>query len=58
MKQMRNIIDTWNMIEKYNLQGWVEKDSTVILLPDSEYEKLLASVKNQKYIRNLVHCQR
>ena len=54
MKQMRNIIDTWNMIEKYNLQGWVEKDSTVILLPDSEYERLLASVKNQKYIRNLV----
>jgi hypothetical protein len=58
MKQMRNIIDTWNMIEKYNLQGWVEKDSTVILLPDSEYERLLASVKNRKYIRNLVRYQR
>jgi hypothetical protein len=55
---MRNIIDTWNMIEKYNLQGWVEKDSTVILLPDSEYERLLASVKNRKYIRNLVRYQR
>ena len=52
------IIDTWNMIEKYNLQGWVEKDSTVILLPDSEYERLLASVKNRKYIRNLVRYQR
>ena len=57
MKQIRNIIDTWNMIEKYNLQGYVEKDSTVIFLPDSEYERLLASVKNQKYIRNLVRFQ-
>ena len=23
MKQLRNIIDVWNMIEKFNLQGWV-----------------------------------
>lgn len=54
MKQMKNIIDTWNMIEKYDLQGWVVKDSMVILLPVCEYERLLASVKNQNYIRNLV----
>lgn len=54
MKQMKNIIDIWNMIEKYNLQGWIERDSMVVLLPASEYERLLASVKNQKYIRNLV----
>ena len=51
MKQLRNIIDVWNMIEKFNLQGWVVKDSTVILLPVAEYERLLASVKNKNYIR-------
>lgn len=50
MKQLRNIIDVWNMIEKFNLQG----DSTVILLPVAEYERLLASVKNKNYIRGLV----
>lgn len=44
----------WNMIEKFNLQGWVVKDSTVILLPVAEYERLLASVKNKNYIRGLV----
>ena len=49
MKQLRNIIDVWNMIEKFNLQGWVVKDSTVILLPVAEYERLLASVKNKNY---------
>ncbi len=53
MKQLRNIIDVWNMIEKFNLQGWVVKDSTVILLPVAEYERLLANVKNKKYIRSL-----
>lgn len=53
-KQLRNIIDVWNMIEKFNLQGWVVKDSTVILLPVAEYERLLASVKNKNYIRGLV----
>lgn len=51
---VRNIIDVWNMIEKFNLQGWVVKDSTVILLPVAEYERLLASVKNKNYIRGLV----
>lgn len=54
MKQLRNIIDVWNMIEKFDLQGWVVKDSTVILLPVAEYERLLASVKNKNYIRGLV----
>lgn len=54
MKQLRNIIDVWNMIEKFNLQGWVVKDSTVILLPVAEYERLLASVKSKNYIRGLV----
>lgn len=54
MIEMRNIIDTWNMIEKFNLQGCAIKDATVILLPVAEYERLLASVKNKKYIRSLV----
>ena len=54
MKQLRNIIDVWNMIEKFNLQGWVVKDRTVILLPVAEYERLLASAKNKKYIHSLV----
>ena len=54
MKHLRNIIDVWNMIEKFNLQGWVVKDSTVILLPVTKYERLLASVKNKNYIRGLV----
>lgn len=53
MKKMRNIIDTWNMIDKYNIEGWVESNSRIILIPESEYERLLDSVANKKYIKNL-----
>lgn len=53
MKEMKNIIDTWNMIEKYNLVGWVEKDCRTILVPNKEYERLLNSVKNKQYIKNI-----
>lgn len=53
MKAMRNIIDTWNMIEKYNLKGYVVKDCRTILVPTIEYERLMNSVVNKQYIRNI-----
>ena len=52
MKKMKNIIDTWNMIEKYNLQGCIE-NGREILVPNEEYERLMNSVKNKQYIRNI-----
>lgn len=52
MTRMRNIIDTWNMIEKYNLRYQV-KDSLTILIPNEDYERLMNSVKNKQYIRNI-----
>jgi len=53
MRQMRNIIDTWNMIEKYNLQGCSEKNSRVIEVPEAEYNRLMDSVINKQYIKNI-----
>ena len=53
MIKLRNIIDTWNMIEKYGIVGYVE-NGAIISLPEAEYGRLLASVKNQAYIRKLV----
>lgn len=53
MIKMKNIIDTWNMIEKYNLQRCRVLDSLTILVPADEYNRLLGSVKNQQYIRNI-----
>lgn len=54
MKEFRNIIDTWNMIEKYNLQGCKEVDSRTIEIPADEAERLMSSVKNRQYIKNLM----
>lgn len=53
MTALKNIIDTWNMIEKYGIEGYGVLDSTAVAVPDSEYERLLDSVKNKRYIQNL-----
>lgn len=53
MVKMRNIIDTWKMIEKYSISEFVELNSMVVLIPKNEFERLLASVANKEYIKNL-----
>ena len=53
MTALKNIIDTWNMIEKYGIEGYEVLDSVAVAIPDSEYERLLDSVKNKRYIQNL-----
>lgn len=50
--EMRNIIDTWNMINKYGIKGAFEDKST-IYVPVNEYERLMDSVVNKQYIRNI-----
>lgn len=55
MKQMKNIIDTWDMIEKYDLQGCTEKNSRVIEIPEVEYNRLMDSVINKQYIKNITY---
>nr|WP_300850604.1 hypothetical protein [uncultured Acetatifactor sp.] len=53
MTALKNIINTWNMIEKYGIEGYEVLDSMAVAVPDSEYERLLNSVKNKRYIQNL-----
>lgn len=50
---MKNVIDTWNMIEKYNIKGYEMVNENTILIPMNEYERLMNSVKNKKYIKNI-----
>ena len=56
MVQLRNIVDTWNMVFKYNLEGAIvdAADGAVVLVPESEYQRLLDLVKNKRYIQNLL----
>lgn len=54
MQKMRNIIDTWSVIEEFEVKGY-EIVRDVVLIPEAEYDRLLESVANRKYIRNLRH---
>lgn len=54
MKTLKNTIDTWNMIEKYNIVGYAEVNGSAVNIPEAEYNRLLESVKNKSYIKNLV----
>lgn len=54
MRAFRNIIDTWNMVEKYQVKGYVDVDYKTVLIPEAEYQRIIVDVKNRKYIKNLV----
>ena len=54
MKELRNIIDTWRVIEKYTVDGWVTKDDSIILVPESEYERVLNAAKCKNDITRLL----
>ena len=52
MIKLKEIIDSWNMIEKYKIKGYIS-DAGVIKIPEAEYNRLLVSVKNKNYISSL-----
>lgn len=54
MKELRNIIDTWRVIEKYTVDGWATKDDSIILVPESEYERVLNAAKCKNDITRLL----
>lgn len=54
MKELRNIIDTWRVIEKYTVDGWVTKDDSIILVPESEYERVLNAARYKQDITRLL----
>lgn len=52
MIKLKEIIDTWNMIEKYKIKGYINEDG-VVKIPEEEFQRLLASAKNKNYVNNL-----
>ena len=51
--KMRNIIDTWRLIDKYNLEGCMMLDCITVLVPKVEYQRLMNSVLNKQYVKNI-----
>lgn len=50
---LKNIIDTWNMIEKLNVIAYKEIDATTVEVAEFEYNRMLNATKNKEYIKNL-----
>lgn len=53
MVALRNIIDTWNMIEKFGITTFV-MDAKKVEITEEDYKKMMDGAKNKKYIRNLL----
>lgn len=51
--RLMGIIDTINMIDKYDVNYTYDTKRDEYIIPDDEYNRLLNSVKNKKYIENL-----
>ena len=44
---LKNIIDTWNMIEKLNVIAYKEIDATTVKVAECEYNRMLNATKNK-----------
>ena len=53
MKKMREIIDTWNIIEKYNIKGW-KQEKGAIYIPTKEFDRIYEEILNKSYLINLL----
>ncbi len=54
MKELRNIIDTWNMIERYGIESWTTTDHDTVEISDTDYQRILDGSTNKNYIKNLL----
>ena len=53
MKELKNTIDTWNVIEKYDITDYTSTDH-IITISDDDFQKMLYGSKNKSYIKNLL----
>lgn len=51
--ELKDTIDTWNMIEKYNVQKFQIMPNHSIVISQDDYNRILKGAKNKQYIKNL-----
>lgn len=51
--KLKDIIDTWNMIEKYDIQEFQITFNHSIIISQDDYNRMLEGAKNKQYIKNL-----
>lgn len=50
---LSNIIDTWKMIDEFNLDWSKDEANDTIVISEDDFNMMLASVKNRRYIQSL-----
>lgn len=50
--ELKEIIDSWNIIEKYDVQEYQVGNNSIIISQD-DYNRMLEGAKNKQYIKNL-----
>ena len=53
MVKLKGIIDTINLLDKYNLDYDYDYDSNIYQISDTDYQMILNNSKNKTYIENL-----
>ena len=53
MKKMKAIIDTWNVITKYNIKGW-KQENGAMYIPKEEFNRVYKEIVNKSYLINLI----
>lgn len=51
---LKDILDTWHLLDKYNVGYKEYREGEGVIIPAEEYKKLLDTVVNKDYVRGLV----
>jgi len=53
MKKMKAIIDTWYIVESYNVKGWKQENGAVYI-PSEEFDRVYEEIPNKSYLVSLI----
>lgn len=51
--ELKDMIDSWNMIEKFDIQEFQVTFNNSIIISQDDYNRMLERAKNKQYIKNL-----
>lgn len=52
--ELKDMIDSWNMIERFNIQEFQITFNHSIIISQDDYNRMLEGAKNKQYIKNLL----
>lgn len=53
MVALKEILDTWNILEKFHIEDYKVADNSICIF-ESDFNVMLNASKNKEYIKNLL----